>query len=108
MIRKYDFDLEGRWIEFVRPTPPDVTFDYWGDRLLTLYDLVKQPPLKNTIVRWFGRHTSERNALTAAILGLLSAIFGLLSFIVGRLQLVLAVVAYKIPAKPGFMKYLSV
>jgi hypothetical protein len=98
MIRKHGFDQEGRWIEFVRATPERMGFDYWGDRLSALHDVVKQPPPANALVAWFERHTSERNALTVAIVGLfLSVIIGLLSFIVGVLQLALAWVAYRHP-----------
>lgn len=100
LIRKQGFDAEGRWIQFVRATPEDMSFEYWGDRLSILHDVVKRPPPANAIVSWFERHTSERNALTVAIVGLfLSALFGLLSFIVGLLQLILAWVAFKSP--PG-------
>ncbi|KAK0616427.1 hypothetical protein B0T14DRAFT_434869 [Immersiella caudata] len=98
MIQKHDFDAEGRWIEFIRPTPADMEFEYWGDRLLALANLVKEPPPANAVVAWFERHTSERNALTVAILGLfLSALFGFLSVLVGLLQLILAWVAYRNP-----------
>lgn len=100
MIQKQGFDTEARWIEFVRKVPDDMTFHYWGDRLTALYEVIKRPPPKNAIVAWFERHTSERNALTIAIIGLfLSALFGLLSFIVGLLQLILAWMAYKYPAE---------
>jgi len=91
MIQKHGFDSEGRWIEFVRPTPSDMTFNYWGDRLSALHEVVKNPPLENAVVGWVERHTTERNALTVAIIGLfLAALFRLLSFIVGLLQLILA------------------
>jgi hypothetical protein len=97
-IGRQNFDAETRWIEFVRTVPTDMMYDYWGDRLVALYDVVKRPPPTNAIVAWFERHTSERNALTIAIAGLfLSALFGLLSFVVGLLQLVLAWMAYKNP-----------
>lgn len=98
MIQRQGFDAEGRWIEFVRATPAEMTFEYWGDRLSALHDVVKRPPPANAVVAWFERHTSERNALTVAIVGLfLSVLFGLLSFIVGLLQLILAWMAYKHP-----------
>lgn len=99
MIQRQGFDAEGRWIEFVRATPAEMTFEYWGDRLSALHDVVKRPPPANAVVAWFERHTSERNALTVAIVGLfLSVLFGLLSFIVGLLQLILAWMAYKHPS----------
>lgn len=98
MIKKQGFDDEGRWIEFVRSTPPDMGFNFWGERLSRLYDVVKLRPPRNSVVAWFERHTSERNALTVAIIGVfLSVLFGLLSFIVGLLQLILAWVVYKYP-----------
>jgi hypothetical protein len=100
MIQRKGFDPEGRWIEFIRPTPSDMGFDYLGDRLSALHDVVKNPPPENTVIGWLERHTTERNALTVAIVGLfLSVLFGLLSFIVGLLQLLLAWEVYKNP--PG-------
>ncbi|RKK32331.1 hypothetical protein BFJ66_g14071 [Fusarium oxysporum f. sp. cepae] len=98
MIKRNGFDPEGRWIEFVRETPSDMSFNYWGDRLAKLHDLVKRPPPANAIVAWFERHTSKRNALTVAIIGVfLSVLFGFLSFLVGLLQLILAWKAYNNP-----------
>jgi hypothetical protein len=98
MIKKNGFDPEGRWIDFVRNTPSDISFNYWGHRLEKLYELVKCPPPANAIVAWFERHTSERNALTVAIIGVfLSVLFGFLSFVVGLLQLILAWMIYDNP-----------
>lgn len=95
MIKKQGFDSEGRWIEFVRKKPQDMSFEFWGDRLAKLYDAVRCPPPTNAMVAWFERHTSERNALTVAIIGvMLAVLFGFLSFVVGLLQLVLAWMAY--------------
>ncbi|KAH6962308.1 hypothetical protein BKA56DRAFT_597532 [Ilyonectria sp. MPI-CAGE-AT-0026] len=98
MIRKQGFDQEGKWVGFVRPLPPDMVYMYWGDRLAKLYEVVKRPPPTNPVVAWFERHTSERNALTVAILGLfLAVLFGFLSVILGLLQLVVAWLAWKYP-----------
>ncbi|WDK08951.1 hypothetical protein CGRA01v4_00229 [Colletotrichum graminicola] len=98
MIRKHSFDQEAMPIEFVRPVPPDMVFEYWGNRLAKLHDVIRRPPPTNPVVSWFERHISERNALTVAISGLfLAALFGFLSFIVGLLQLILAWVAWKHP-----------
>ncbi|KAL7942803.1 hypothetical protein V8C42DRAFT_140241 [Trichoderma barbatum] len=75
----------------IRPPPDDFKFVYWTKRLRALQAIVDHPPPSNRIVSWFERHTSERNALTAAILGLfLTALFGLLSFLVGVAQLVVS------------------
>ncbi|KAK1590081.1 uncharacterized protein LY79DRAFT_590725 [Colletotrichum navitas] len=88
--------LEAMLIEFVRTVPPDMVFEYWGNRLAKLHDAIKRPPPTNPVVSWFERHTSERNALTWAGL-FLAALFGFLSLIVGLLQLILAWVAWKHP-----------
>ena len=78
-----------------------MTFDYWAERLSALHNITKQPPPGNAMVAWFERHTSERNALTVAIIGLfMSVLFGFLSFVVGLLQLILAWVEYKYPPVP--------
>lgn len=96
LIKKEGFDPEATWVEFVRPIPDDLSFIYWGSRLNELYNVVKKPPPTNSLVSWFERHTSERNALTVAIIGLfLSVLLGLLSLIVGILQLIIAWLAWK-------------
>ena len=75
----------------IRPLPGNFKFVYWTKRLRALQTVVDKPPPSNKIISWFERHTSERNALTVAILGLfLTALFGLLSFLVGVAQLVVS------------------
>lgn len=75
----------------IRPLPPNFKFVYWTKRLRNLQAVVDHPPPSNKVVSWFERHTSERNALTVAIIGLfLTALFGLLSVLVGIAQLVIS------------------
>ncbi|KAJ6440757.1 phenazine biosynthesis protein [Purpureocillium lavendulum] len=82
MVRRHGFDPQGNLVQYVRPTPENITFEYWGDRLSTVHNIVKEPPPTNAFMAWLERHTSERNALTVAIVGLfLAALFGLLGFI---------------------------
>lgn len=72
-----------------------MTYQYWGDRLTTLCNVVQKRPPRNKVVAWIGRHTTDRDALIVAILGLfLAALFGFLSFIVGLLQLILACIEF--------------
>ncbi|KAF5962445.1 hypothetical protein FBULB1_14164 [Fusarium bulbicola] len=98
LIRTQGFDPEGLWVEFVRPLTSDFTFMYWGGRLARLYDVVKRPPPRNVLVSWVERHTSERNALTLAIIGLFLAVFfGLLGFITSVIQVVVSWMAWKHP-----------
>lgn len=99
LIKKQEFDPEATWVEFVRLPPSNVPFEYWGDRLSKLYEFVRTPPPAGALKAWFERHTSERNALTTAIIGIfLAGLFGLLGVIVGVLQLCLAWLAWKHPA----------
>ncbi|KAI8716917.1 hypothetical protein NCS52_00986300 [Fusarium sp. LHS14.1] len=96
LIKKEGFDPEATWVEFVRPIPDDLSFTYWGPRLAELHDVVKRPRPTNSLVSWFERHTSERNALTVAIIGLFLSVFlGLLSLVVGILQLIIAWLAWR-------------
>ncbi|KAI1442715.1 hypothetical protein F5Y02DRAFT_236614 [Annulohypoxylon stygium] len=88
-IKEERFDKELLFFELVREIPPDFTFKYWGERIERLQEIVERPPPRGAILSWIERHTSERNALTVAIIGLfLSAFFGLLGVILGGLQLV--------------------
>ena len=83
-----------------REVPADSKCVYWSRRLEALHAVVKARPPKNKIVSWFERHTSERNALTVAVIGLfLSALFGFLGLLVGIAQLVISVLAWKYPAQ---------
>ena len=79
-------------------------YKFWSYRLAVLKGIVVNPPPANKLIAWFERHTSERNALTVAVLGLfLAALFGFLSFVVGVAQLVVSIIAWKYPASqsPG-------
>ncbi|KAL7907763.1 hypothetical protein GGI35DRAFT_481415 [Trichoderma velutinum] len=79
------------WDGLIRTVPPDFKFVYWTKRLRNLQAAVDHPPPSNKVVSWVERHTSERTALTVAIIGLfLTALFGLLSFLVGIAQLVVS------------------
>lgn len=96
LIKKESFDPEATWVEFARPIPDDFLFSYWGPRLAKLSEVVERPRPTNSFVSWFERHTSERNALTVAIIGLfMSVLLGLLSLVVGILQLAVAWYAWK-------------
>jgi hypothetical protein len=78
---KYGFDPKATYFErHIRTLPDEFEYKYLGERLATLLRIVDHPPPANSIVAWFERHTSERNALTVAILGLfLTALLGFLS-----------------------------
>jgi hypothetical protein len=78
----------------------DFEYLYWNRRLKALKALVEARPPRNKIVSWFERHTSERNALTVAIIGLfLSVLFGFLGLLVGIAQVVVSTWAWKYPVQ---------
>jgi hypothetical protein len=98
LVRTQGFDKEMLWVENVRPIPADFAFTYWGERLAKLYEVVERPPPTNVLISWLERHTSERNALTVAIVGLfLAALFGFLGVVIGLLQLIVTYIAWKSP-----------
>ncbi|KAL2836919.1 hypothetical protein BJY01DRAFT_238059 [Aspergillus pseudoustus] len=104
LVRKHGFDPNAELDEgLVREgVTAKLTYQYWNHRMEILYRLVKNPPPRNRLVGWIERHTSERNALTVAIIGLfLSALFGLLSCLIGGAQLVIAILAWKDPKQPA-------
>lgn len=76
-----DFDPDAKYREgHIRKFPDNFEYKYFANRVVALLDIVNNPPPANRVVAWFERHTSERNALTVAILGLfLTALFGFLS-----------------------------
>jgi hypothetical protein len=80
-IEKYHFDQCSKYREgHIRKLDEHLEYKYLENRLLVLLNVVDNPPPTNRIVAWFERHTSERNALTVAILGLfLTALFGFFS-----------------------------
>jgi hypothetical protein len=85
----------------IRDMPDNFEYMYWGDRLRKLNELVAKPPPGNRFISWIERHTSERNALTVAIIGLfLAVLFGFLGFAVSVAQLVVSILAWKHPVSP--------
>jgi len=69
----------------------DFEYHYFANRICDLHQLILHPPPANALMAWVQNHTSERNVLWIAILGLfISAFFGLLGFITGVIGCVLA------------------
>ncbi|KAL4787632.1 hypothetical protein BJX76DRAFT_345500 [Aspergillus varians] len=102
LIRKETFDPDAKFVEYIRDIPAQLQYQYWNVRLEQLYNVVRNPPPRNRFVSWVERHTSERNALAVAIIGLfLSALFGLLACVIGLAQLAVSVLAWKRPKEPS-------
>jgi hypothetical protein len=102
LIRKGSFDRDARLVEYIRNENDPIVYVYWNTRLEELYNFVQDLPPRNRLTWWIERHTSERNALTVAIIGLfLSALFGLLACLIGIAQLAVAIRAWKRPREPS-------
>ncbi|KAL2787667.1 hypothetical protein BJX66DRAFT_327670 [Aspergillus keveii] len=103
LVTKDGFDPNARLDEgWIRDgVAANFRYKYWNQRLEILYQLAKNPPPRNGFISWIERHTTERNALTVAIIGLfLSAFFGLLTCLIGGAQLAVAIMAWKDPKQP--------
>jgi hypothetical protein len=80
----------------------DFEYHYFANRICDLHQLVLHPPPANALMAWVQNHTSERNVLWIAILGLfISAFFGLLGFITGVIGCVFAWKQLQQGANPG-------
>ncbi|KAF2101469.1 hypothetical protein NA57DRAFT_34119 [Rhizodiscina lignyota] len=102
LVQKEGFDPNAKTDEgHVREPLDEFLYEFWGDRLLKLLDIVDNPPPANWLVAWFERHTSERNALTVAIVGLfLSVIFSFLGLLVSIAQLIFAILQWRVALHP--------
>ncbi len=78
-----------------------------GRRVKTLEELIANPPPGNKFLSWVERRSSERTALTVAIIGLFfAALFGLLGVVVGVIQLLVSYWAWKYPVQAGELIHL--
>ncbi|KAL4989437.1 hypothetical protein BDW68DRAFT_186456 [Aspergillus falconensis] len=97
-----NLDLDAKLVEYFRDIPANSKYVYRNARLEQLYNVVKNPPLRNRFASWVERHTSERNALAVTIIGLfLSALFGFIACVIGVAQLAISVLAWKRPKEPS-------
>jgi fatty acid desaturase len=65
---------------------------------MKLHRLVRNPKPQNRLEQWIDRHTTERNALYIALIGLfLAVLFGFLGLIVGIIQTWITYKAWKYP-----------
>ncbi|KAL4886117.1 hypothetical protein BJY04DRAFT_213652 [Aspergillus karnatakaensis] len=94
LIAKHGFDPNAIWDTGL--ISDGFRYQYWNQRLEILYRLVINPPPRNRLARWVERHTSERNALTVALIALfLNAFFGMMACLIGGAQLAIAILAWK-------------
>ncbi|KAK9774265.1 putative RGS domain-containing protein [Seiridium cardinale] len=100
LIRKRGFDPDFRVDDFgsIRELAEDFECRYWSHRLRIIQEISTEPPATNRFLSWIEWHTTERNALTVAIIGVfLAAFFGMLGCIIGIAQSILAYLAWKYP-----------
>jgi hypothetical protein len=82
----------------IREIPAEFQYRYWGSRLVKLHNLVLSPKPQNRIGQWVQSHTSERNALYVAIIGLFLAVFfGFLGVVISIIQTWISYQAWKHP-----------
>lgn len=85
----------------IREMPANFEYRYWGSRLVRLHQLARNPKPRSRLGQWVERHTSERNALYVALLGLfLAVLFGFLGVVIGIVQTWIAYQAWKYPQQP--------
>lgn len=76
----------------------DRQYQYWGDRLVVLYDLLAERPPTNKWEKWLRWQSSDANALGIAILALfISILVGLISIGLSAVQIWIAYMAWKQP-----------
>lgn len=59
----------------IHPTVDIRNFElvYWAKRVRALQAIINNPPPAYKVISWIERHTSERNALTVALIGVFLA-----------------------------------
>lgn len=73
-------------------------YQYWGERLVILHDLLAKRPPTNKWEKWLRWQSSDANALGIAILALfISIIVGLISIGLSAVQIWIAYMAWKQP-----------
>ncbi|KAH8724910.1 hypothetical protein GQ44DRAFT_772647 [Phaeosphaeriaceae sp. PMI808] len=78
----------------------DVQYQYWGERLVILHDLLAKRPPTTKWEKWLRWQSSEANALGIAILALfISIIVGLISILLSAVQIWITYKAWKEPVK---------
>ncbi|KAF9881804.1 hypothetical protein CkaCkLH20_00950 [Colletotrichum karsti] len=77
-----------------------VTYQYWGSRLVDLYEELENPKPRDTLGLWLKANSKERHVMLATLVGVMIAIIlGILSLVVGIFQAWVAYEAWKHPVK---------
>ncbi|KAI1074092.1 hypothetical protein F5B20DRAFT_470609 [Whalleya microplaca] len=99
LISRCDFDSEGSQYDgYMLSLPNDFKYDYWGERIVLLYDLLEQRPPRNRLERWFKWQSTDANALFIALVALLiSVIVGIISICLSGVQIWIGWMAWKHP-----------
>ncbi|OCK75288.1 hypothetical protein K432DRAFT_409162 [Lepidopterella palustris CBS 459.81] len=104
LIRKIGFDSDCNqydgYMRFKEP-PEDFIYQYWGERLARLEELIMRRDPRNKMERWFRWHTTDMNFLVVALLALaISIVVGLITITVTCVQTWIAWQAWKHPVIP--------
>ncbi|CAE7010243.1 hypothetical protein PTNB73_00482 [Pyrenophora teres f. teres] len=98
-IDKYDFDPElGNFQAYTHGVSGNFEYKYLAGRVATLLEVANSPmPATSRFTVWVEENTSERNALTVAILGLfLSVLLGFLGLIAGIISAIYTIKQYNV------------
>jgi len=79
----FDFDYpDCDPINFRRENEEDISYHYWGTRLLALYDEIQEPTPRG-FSQWIQRRTNQRHFMLLAIAG---SVFAVLTLAIGIFQ----------------------
>jgi hypothetical protein len=94
----FDFDYPdyGR-MEYRREGEKDISYRYWGTRLLALYDELQEPTPRG-ISQWVQARTKKRHFMILTIAGI---IFAVLTLAIGIFQAWVSYQAWKNPVSTG-------
>lgn len=103
LVSKESFDPDcSRLVEDLPYANADIKYQYWGSRLMDLFDEMENPKPRGAFSRWLAPRSKERHVMLAALLGILTAvILGLLALIVAVFQTYIAWQAWKHPVSTG-------
>lgn len=80
----------------------DVSYQYWGSRLMDLYDELENPKPRKLWDIWLERKSKARHVMLATLVGIIIAIIlGVLGLVVGIMQTWISYQAWKHPVNIG-------
>lgn len=80
----------------------DIQYQYWGSRLMDLYDEIENPKPRGIFETWLEQRSKARHVMLATLVGVIIAIIlGIFGLIVGIFQAWVSYLAWKHPVNGG-------